>query len=173
MRVFMLPPAPDPPIVFGRAQEAHERGAEHAGEDLVGDEGVRATLEGEPVAVRIGLARGDEGVDVEVLFEIVVPGLEHNEDAGPSAQPLRVLEERGECEGDGLQEEFAHALVIADEEDIEVVRRREDNVPVIDVEQLLFATWPAAGSHAEARREGRSVDGTSWLRRRSGHTSRS
>ena len=92
---------------------------------------------GEPaILVRAQAAIGDDAVDMDVLSEILSPGVQHHGDAEFTAEPAGIVAEFEQGAGRGLEEQLVDGGGVRLGERIEFVRQREHHVPVADVEQV-------------------------------------
>ncbi len=88
-----------------------------------------------PLPVRAQAAVGDDAVDMDVLPEVLAPGVQHHRDADLAAEPARVASELQQGPGRSLEEQPVDEAGLRLRERVEFVRQREHHVPVADVEQ--------------------------------------
>ena len=81
-------------------------------------------------------AVGDDAVDVDVLPQILPPGVEHHGDAELAAEPPRITAELEQGLRGRVEQQSVDEGGIALGERVELVRQGEHDVPVADVEQI-------------------------------------
>ena len=105
--------------------------AEDRGEGTDGEEKPGRRRDPARAVAREGAA-GDEAVDVQVLGEVLPPGVQDRRDAEVAAEIAAITPEGGERLGDSLEEEAIEHPGVALGEGVQSVRQREDDVEVRD-----------------------------------------
>ena len=84
-------------------------------------------------------APGDDTVQMQVLGEILAPGMEDGRAADVTAEVARIAAKGGQRGGDGAEQERVDHAGIALGERVQGMRQREDDVEVFDGEQFGLA----------------------------------
>ena len=121
--------------VVGVGEEVEILAAEHLREG--GGEEESATGRSQP-ARPVGAqgAVGDEAVDMDVLPEVLPPGVEHHGDAELATEPSGIAAELEQGLRGGVEQQAVDEGGMALGEGIELVRQGEHDMPVADVEQI-------------------------------------
>ncbi len=125
-------------LVEGGLQSGDELAAKDATEHLDREE--------EPVArrdpacmVESEAARGGHAVDVRMMLEPLVPGMEHAEEADLRAEVAGIASDLQQGCGTGLEEQVVDDALVLEREWSEFTRQGEDEVHVAGGQQFLFA----------------------------------
>src|SRR5438309_6293390 len=150
----MLAQIPEP---GGEGRRISERGARAGEAELAGGEGAVKRLEvfaaedpgkgadgeqkagrrGDPArAVRGERAAGDDTVQMQVLGEILAPGMEDRRAADVTTEVARIAAKGGERRGDRVEEQRIEDPGIALRERVQGVGQREDDMEVLHGQQL-------------------------------------
>src|SRR5439155_24864841 len=109
--------------------------AEDPGEGADGEQKARRGVD--PARAVLGeRAAGDDTVQMQVLGEILAPGVEDRRAADVTAEMAWIAGEGGERGGDGAEEQRVDHAGIALRERVQGVRQGEDDVEVLPGEQL-------------------------------------
>ena len=101
---------------------------------------------GEPaLAVGAQGAVGDDTVDMDVLPEILPPGVEHHGDAELAAEPSGIAAELEQGLGGGVEQQAVDERGIALGDGVEFVGQGEYDMPVADVEELCALALDPSG----------------------------
>jgi len=126
-----------------------EIGEELPAEDLrEGFDGEEEALprRGPPLAVAGECAAGDEAVEVDMVEELLVPGVQDGREADLGGQA--VLGVRGELVqglGGPMEQDVVDRLLVGECQRVEGVREREDGVEVLDGQKLALACLQPPG----------------------------
>src|SRR5207245_7048110 len=110
-----------------------------AAEDLreSADREEKAGRRGDPARAVLGeRAAGDDTVQMQVLGEILAPGVQNRRAADIAAEMARIAGEGGERGRDRAEEQRVDDARIALSEWVQRVRQREHHVEIVDGEQL-------------------------------------
>ena len=92
---------------------------------------------GEPAPpVRAQAAVGDDAVDMDVLSQVLPPGVQHHGDAEFAAEPAGVAAELEQSPGGGLEQQPVDERRVGLGNGVERVGQGEHDMPVADVEQI-------------------------------------
>ena len=108
--------------------------AEYHGQGSGGEQ--KAISSGQPAfAVGAECAPGDNRVDMDVLIEILSPGVQHHGDTDFAADPARIATELEQGLRGGFEQQAVDESGVALGNRIEVMRQCENEMPVADVEE--------------------------------------
>src|SRR5258708_37961703 len=82
-------------------------------------------------------AGGHDTVHVRVLFEFLIPGVEHTEEADLGAEMFGIASDCEESCGTGLQQEMVQEFLVLQGERRQFMRQGKDNMDVARGEKLL------------------------------------
>jgi hypothetical protein len=119
----------------GAPERVEVLGAEDGGESADGEE--EPGRRGDPAGAIGGQgAPGDDAMQVEVLGEILSPGVQDRRAAEVAAEMAGIAGEGGEGVGDGVEEQGVERTGIALGERVEGVRQGKDQMEVLDGQQF-------------------------------------
>src|SRR6266852_8048298 len=132
-----------PEVAF---QSGNKLTAKDATERLDGKEEGVAWLD--PMsAIERQSAGGHDTMHVQVMFEFLIPGVEHTEEADLGAEMFGIASDFEEGCGTGLQQEMVQEFLVLQGERRQFMGEREDNMDVARGEKLLTTRFePTAAS---------------------------
>src|SRR5437879_11710110 len=86
-------------------------------------------------------ASGDHTMHVRVMFEFLIPGVEHTEEADLGAEMFGIASDFEESCGTGLQQEMVQEFLVLQGERRQFMGEREDNMDVARGEKVLTTRW--------------------------------
>ena len=122
-----------PEVAF---ESGHKLTAKDATEHLDGKEEGVAGLD-PMIAIGRQSAGGHDTVHVRVMFEFLIPGVEHTEETDLGAEMFGIASDSEEGCGTGLQQEMVQEFLVLQGERRQFMGEREDNMDVARGEKLL------------------------------------
>ena len=120
-----------------RLQAGKELATEDASEDLDRQE-ERTTRRDPAGAIRCKPSGSDDAVDVRMMLQALVPGVEHAEEADLRAQMPRIACDLQQRRGTGPEQEAVDHLLVLQRKRIQFTRHREDRMDVAGRQQLAL-----------------------------------
>ena len=131
-------------VSVGCCEQLEILAAEYYGQRSGGEQ--KAISSGQPAfAVGTECAAGDNRVDMDVLIEILSPGVQHHGGTDFAAEPARIAAELKQGLRGGFEQQVVDESGVALSDRIEVMRQCENEVPVVDVEESAALLLDPAG----------------------------
>ena len=115
-------------------QGIDELASKHAGQGMHREQ--ETPLRTDPLFVRSQRAACHQGVDMDVSSEVLLPGMQHQREAGRTTQPAWIGGKRGERVRDRAEQQFVERARVASGQTIQIVRQGEHQVEIWHRQQL-------------------------------------
>jgi hypothetical protein len=123
-----------PSLCASLCQGIDELRAEHVRQRLDREQEAAATAN--PLSLRRQRAAGNQGMHVQVPHQVLRPGMQHQRERQPAAQPARVGAEGGQCRGGRREQDVGDAAEVMAGQAIERMRDGKDQVRIGHRQQL-------------------------------------
>jgi len=124
-------------------QAIHELAPKHFSENLDGQEKSLLRVD-PPGVVRSQTAGGNHAVDVRMMLEFLVPGVQDTEETDLSAEALRVACDLKQCLGAGLEQQGVDFAFVLQRQRGQLARQGKDHVDVARGQQVFFPSFEPA-----------------------------
>jgi hypothetical protein len=132
-------------LLEGSNEQCEKLSPEHSAQEPHGQEKPVATVD-PAFAVGTDAAARNDAVQVGVGEKVLSPGVQKSEASDLGAEMLRVSGERQEGLGSGAKQDPVDGAAILECQRGELVRKRENDVEVLDVEHLLLTGLKPRGT---------------------------